>query len=841
MHKKNHKRTILRNGIIAFLSIGLIISGILVLWLTTLKVPDLRSFENRIIAKSSKVYDRTGEKLLYDFHQDIKRTVIPLSSMSSYVKNATVAIEDSEFYTHNGFRLKSFLRAAFANLTSGSFSQGGSTLTQQIVKNAILTKEKTVIRKIKEIVLALKVERELSKEEILAIYLNEAPYGGNIYGVEEASQTYFDKKTSELSLAEASYLAAIPQAPTFFSPYGKNKARLDERKNTVLTRMKELGFITETEYTRAKNEIVVWKEEQAKGILAPHFVFFVKEYLESKYGTDVIETGGLKITTTLDYKMQEKAEEIVKRRSLENEKNNKAKNAGLVAIDPKTGQILVMVGSRDYFDSAIDGQYNIATARRQPGSAFKPFVYALAFNNGYTPETVLFDVATEFNPGCNAYGYAGPGATQKNCYMPQNYDSTYHGPMSIRSALARSINIPAVKMLYLVGIDNAIKFANDMGIKTLGTAKDYGLTLVLGGGEVRLLDMVSAYGVFAAGGVRHEYTPILKVEDSDGTVLEEYTQNEGTQILPKRTALMISSILSDNVARTPTFGANSVLKIPGHTVAVKTGTTNNYKDAWIVGYTPSLVVGGWTGNNDNTPMAKQISALLVAPTWNEFMKTVLKDTPDETFEDPGKEVGYENLKPVLRGVWSGGEGYTIDTISGKLATAFTPPETRKEFVSPSVHDILYWVNKKDPRGPKPTNPYDDAQFKNWETAVQNWWANHAGEYSLGPIGIPPTTYDDIHTPEKRPIISIVQPLNASIVNKNTPITVIATGTGPYPVNKIDVFLNGSYIGTSQFGITNFTFVPSAVGNLRDSNELRVVGYDTVFNSNESSITLNISE
>jgi 1A family penicillin-binding protein len=835
-HKPRHdKKIIIRNTIIGIISFLLLVGGAVIIWLASLQVPDLRAFESREVPKSTQIYDRTGKILLYDFHGDIKRTEIPSTEMATYVKNATVAIEDAEFYTHKGFRLTSFIRAAFVNLTTGSYTQGGSTITQQVVKNAILGQQKTIIRKLKEIVLALKVERQLDKDQILEIYLNEAPYGGTIYGVEEASETYFDKKASELDLAESAYLAAIPQSPSHFSPYGTHLDELTTRKNLVLTRMHDLGYITDQEFQTAQAETVTWKPQVAGGIKAPHFVFFVKDYLENKYGPDILNTG-LKVITTLDYDLQKTTEEIVKRRALDNEKTNNASNEAMVGIDPRNGQITMMVGSRDYFDTAIDGQYNIVTAKRQPGSSFKPFVYALAFNKGYTPDTVLFDVPTQFNPSCSAY--AGTN-NATGCYGPQNYDGLFRGPISIRSALGQSVNVPAVKMLYLVGIQNAIKLANDMGITTLKTAADYGLTLVLGGGEVRLLDMTSAYGVFATGGVRHEPTPILSVTDSTGNVIEQADPNDaGTQVLPKQTALEITDILKDNVARQPEFSPHSALVIDGHDVAVKTGTTNNYKDAWIIGYTPSLVIGGWAGNNDNTPMVKKISALLVAPTWNELMTKILAGKPNEPFEAPSVDPNYAALKPVLRGVWQGGDSYTIDTITGKLATAQTPKETRKEIVTPNVHDILFWVDKSDPTGPKPANPSNDGQFKNWETSVQNWWAVHSNEYSLASPGPAPTSYDDIHTDAHKPIVSILTPQANAVINRTSPLSVSALAQGQYPLIKFDVFLNDSYVGTGNAG-TNFTFVPDSTGNVRSTNELKVIGYDTVYNSNEATIPITI--
>ncbi len=842
-HTTTRKRVLLNIGIFC-ISIGIIIASAMIIWLASIRVPDFKAFEDRKIEKSTKIYDRTGKMLLYDLHQNVKRTIIPFNEMGSYIKNATIAIEDSEFYQHKGIKLRSFFRAVFANLKTGSFSQGGSTITQQIVKNTLLTNEKTITRKLKEWILAIKIERVLSKEQILETYLNENPYGGSVYGIEEASGTYFNKKAFDLTLAEAAYLAAIPKAPTFYSPYGKNRNKLDERKDLVLDRMHELKFITDDEYTNAKKEQVTFtgKPEENTGIKAPHFVFFVKDYLEQKYGVDAVEQGGMKVTTTLDYDMQQKAEEIVKRKALANEKAYKAENGGMVAIDPKTGQILVMVGSRDYFDTEIDGNYNIATAKRQPGSSFKPFVYAAGFMKGYTPDTVLFDVATEFNPSCSVYGVAMHGVSQKSCYMPENYTGLHYGPMTIRNALAQSINIPAVKMLYLVGIQDAVKVAEDMGITMLIHPDSYGLPLVLGVGEVRLVDMTSAYGVFATGGIRHPETGILKIEDTAGTVLEEYQDNPGTQVIDKRAALEITDILSDNVARTPIFGANSSLYFPGRDVAVKTGTTNDFKDAWIVGYTPSLAVGAWVGNNDNTPMKEYSSAILSAPMWREFMQYALAKTPDESFERIEKEDNYESIKPVLRGKWQGGESYTIDSISGKLATNETPKETRVEYVVTNVHDILYWINKNDPRGPQPTNPANDPQFSHWEIPVQNWWAANAYRYNTVDISQKPTEYDTVHTIENKPTLQIISPTDTTHYNPNDTITAQVSVAGVNPIKKVDYFLNDTYLGSQESAPFSFSWKPSDSGNtLSERNELKAIAYDTAYNSNQATVTVYVNQ
>ncbi len=683
--------------------------------------------------------------------------------------------------------------------------------------------------------MAIKLDGVMSKDEILAVYLNDAPYGGSIYGVQEASKTFFNKNPIDLTLAEAAYLAAIPKAPTYYSPFGQHRDKLDARKNTVLSRMLEIGMIDETAYQTAKEEVVEFKISEGKGIKAPHFVFFIKEYLEEQYGQDIVENGGLKVITTLDYSLQEQAEEIVKRNALKNEIDWNASNASMVAIDPKTGQILVMVGSRDYFDKEIDGNFNIATAQRQPGSSFKPFVYATALKEGYTANTVLFDVPTEFQGGCNAYGVALSGNSQSDCYSPDNYDGKYVGPINLRNSLGQSRNVTSVKLLYLAGVQDSITTARTMGITTLTNASVYGLTLVLGGGEVSLLDMVSSYGVFANEGIRNPYNGILKIEDHDGQVLEEFKENP-TSALDSNVALTISDILADNVARTPLFGSNSFMVFPGYEVAAKTGTTNNNKDAWLVGYTPSIVVGVWSGNNDNTPMKKGSS--ISGPMWHEFMNIALKAIPQEDFEKPIIENDPSVLKPILRGEWMGGESYIIDTISGKLATEFTPQETRKELVVTNVHDILHWVNKTNPRGPIPENPSDDSQYIRWETTVQDWWIKNKYLYNSVSIDEIPTTYDNIHTEKNIPEASFINPKNGVQYSQTVPLSVSLDYKGNYSFQKFDIFIDNIFLGSST--TKDFTFIPSENNISKGNHNLRVVVYDTVYNKQDLSISLDIN-
>ncbi|MFC1625280.1 transglycosylase domain-containing protein [Patescibacteria group bacterium] len=699
---------------------GVLIGGItLFFWIQSLAIPDFQTFDERKIVQSTKIYDRTGEHLLYDVYQNIKRTVIPYKDIPRHIKNATVAIEDSNFYQHKGFSIVGITRAIFTNLKGGKIKgQGGSTITQQLVKNTLLTPKKTFGRKIAELVLSLKLEKIFSKEEILTLYLNEIPYGGSNYGVEAAAQSFFAKSAKDLTLAESAYLAALPQAPTYYSPYGIHKEDLEERKNLVLQRMLDLGFIEQEEFNKAKQEEVLFVGQNDQGIQAPHFVMFVKSYLEEKYGKDFVEQEGLKVITTIDLTLQKEAEKLVKEYAKENEEKFNASNAGMVAIDPKTGQILVMVGSRNYFEEDFEGNFNVTLGKRQPGSAFKPFVYATAFEKGYTPETVIFDLETEFNSSCNPDSTPKPGTEEDECYRPGNYDNIFRGPVSFREALAQSINIPAVKVLYLSGLKDSLETAKNMGIATLKDPLRYGLTLVLGGGEVTLLDITGAYSAFANNGKKNPTTGILKIENNKGDIIEEFEMNS-YKVLDKNTAATINNILSDNDARAPAFGQYSWLYFPGREVAAKTGTTNDYRDAWVIGYTPNFALGLWVGNNDNTPMEKKVAGFIAAPLWNAFLKKVFEKLPKENFPEP-ETPNSVILKPMLKGYWQGGEVVLIDKRTGQPATASTSPEFIVEKIPVQIHNILYWIDKENLFGPKPEKPEEDPQFISWETSVRRW-------------------------------------------------------------------------------------------------------------------------
>src|SRR3989344_6081708 len=657
------------DGLIVTLVLGFFRAGPLLVFISPLDLPDLSAFEQRRILQSTKIYDRTGEVVLYDLNQDVKRTAEPYERISHHIKNATVAIEDDTFFQHHGVRPLSILRAMIYNVQGGDLrGQGGSTITQQVIKNALLSPEKAYIRKLKEVILALRLEQVMTKEEILHTYLNE-------------------------------------------SPYGNHRDGLDQRQKRVLEQMEKLDFISEEEYQAAIAEEVKFSASANTGIRAPHFVMYIREKLVERYGEEDLATKGLKVITTLDYELQEEAEKIIKEYALQNETKYNASNAGMVAMDPKTGDILVMVGSRDYFDEAVDGNYNITLADRQPGSSIKPFIYAKAFEKGYTPATTLFDVRTQFSTACSPDNFT----SDDGCYSPQNYDNAFRGPVSMRNALAQSLNIPAVKTLYLAGIPDSIKLARDAGLSTLTDWRRYGLTLVLGGGEVRLIDMVGAYSVLANEGVKKPTRDILRIEDMQGNVLEkvEDEEPEGSRVMDRDAARQISDILSDNVARTPLYGANSQLHFGDRDVAAKTGTTNDKRDAWIFGYTPNLVVGAWAGNNDNRSM-NEISGLIISPLWRAFMDKALAKVENEIFAEPAAIPS--DIKPVLRS-----NGYFVDTTS--LLSELdgdTDAEGLLNAIYQNTHSILHYVNKDDTRGPYPNNPASDGQYNLWEYGVSVW-------------------------------------------------------------------------------------------------------------------------
>jgi membrane peptidoglycan carboxypeptidase len=606
-----------------------------------------------------------------------------------------------------------------------------------------------------------------------------------------------------------------------------------------------LGFITQDEFRRAKEEKVRFEPRGLGSIKAPHFSLYIKEYLVEKYGEDVVEKGGLKVKTTLNWQFQQKAEEILKKFAEENEKKFNAFNAGLVMMDPKLGEILAMVGSRDYFEEPrpqgcapgincrFDPKVNITLRSRQPGSAFKPFVYATLFKKGFTPEAVLFDLPTEFNPLCSSEGKAPEGLDEDKCYHPQNYDEKFRGPVSLREALAQSINLPSVKVLYLAGLLDSLKLARDMGITTLNEPERYGLTLVLGGGEVKLLELTGAYSVFATGGILNQPTGILKVEDGSGKILQEY-RPKNFQVLDSNIANIISDILTDNKARAPAFGESSFLYFPERPVAVKTGTTNDYRDAWVVGYAPNLALGVWVGNNDNTPMEKKVAGFIAAPLWNAVLKEIFKELPREEFNLP---LTQNVSKPILKGEWRGGMVYKIDKISKKLATEFTPEELIEERVIREVHSILYWLDKNNPEGPRPENPQNDGQFNNWEMVVRRW----AGAQNLldEDEGVIPKEFDDLHRPEYTPKATFIINPEGESFRPHTNLRVLFLVESKITLEQADLFLGSEYIGSSK--IYPFEFSITLPDLEMEEITISANIYDIVRNKTNLSKTIRISD
>ncbi|MBU1705494.1 transglycosylase domain-containing protein [Patescibacteria group bacterium] len=792
-------------------------------------LPDPNSLTERSISQSTKIYDRTGEHLLYEIFGDENRTLVKiqegfcndddqmekdLNGIPLFVLQATIAAEDRKFCSHHGFSFTGLLRAVVYRGKKG----GGSTLTQQLVKNAILSPERTVIRKIKELLISLELERRYSKDEILQIYFNEIPYGSTYYGVQAAAQNYFGKTVDQLTLAEAATLAALPQAPT---AYLNDQESLETRRNWILDGMVDLEFISREEADKAKAEITP-VEVSVTNIKAPHFVFYVKEMLEEEYGQRMVEDGGLKVITTIDFEKQEAAEEAVWEGVEANGEALGFNNASLVAIDPKNGQILAMVGSKDYFDDEIDGMVNVSTRLRQPGSSIKPIVYAKAFDMGYTPNTVLWDVKTDF-----------PTATGN--YSPNNYDLKERGPIRVRDAIQGSLNIPAVKMLYMVGVENALGFAEDLGYTSFADRSRFGLAIVLGGGEVKLLEHVNAFAAFANEGVHYDPVVILKVEDAEGQVLREWKETSGYKVMDENVARMMTNVLSDNAARTPFFGSNSPLTLGGRPVAAKTGTTNDYHDAWTVGYTPSLAAGVWGGNNDNAEMHRGAGGSTVAgPIWNSFMRKALEGEAVESFTAPNIPI---TGKAVLDGQLEQKQ-VTVDKITGKLATEYTPPQYKEEKLFAQYHSLLHYVDRSDVLGAAPGKPDQDPYYKNWEAAIEIWIQKKQEETGVEIMRAEaPTEFDDVHVPENFPSVQINSPRDNTDINDRG-VMIEVEAEAARGVARVEFYLDGFFLGYDQYFPYNLqAIIPNTVE--RGYHTLKVVAYDDVGNSGSDTEGLRI--
>ena len=759
-----------------------------------IQVPSPEQLSNRDIASATKIYDRNGD-LLYDIYKNENRTPIKLAEIPNVVKQSTIAIEDKDFYKHQGFAPLGIIRSIFELIVYRQIEGGGSTLTQQLVKNALLSPERTAIRKLKEFILAIQVERAYSKDQILEMYLNEIPYGGTAYGIEAAANLYFGKHAKDLNLAEASLLAGLPQRPSVYSPYGTHPELSKERQAEVLRRMTEDGYITKDQAEAAKEEELSYRTAQNElGFKAPHFVLYVKQKLIEQYGDKMVEQGGLKVTTTLDNKLQEETQKIVKD-EVEKLGSYKVGNGAAVILDPKTGQILTMVGSRDYFEKSspegcVEGKtctfepnVNASLSLRQPGSATKPITYSAALQKGYTPASVLLDVKTDF-----------PGGDQPT-YTPENYDGQWHGPVQIRYALGNSFNIPAVKTLALVGVKNVMDLGYRMGLSTWEPTQENvdnaGLSLTLGGREVRLLDLSSAFGVLANKGVKQEPVSILKVEDSKGKTLYEYKESGGVKILDEGIAFIISNILSDNGARSQAFGSNSVLNIPGKTVAVKTGTTDEKRDNWTIGFTPSYVVGVWVGNNNNEKMNPAIASGVTgaSPIWQKIMKVALKEKGDEKVEQPGN-VSYMEIDGLVGGKTKDGSPIRKEYfIKGTEPNSISSAYQKQKVCKSNIHRLANDGEDSEEKDVVVLQENDPTGANKWQAGIDAWVLTAPDQRFVGATrgcsGVP--GFSDAGN--QGGVISIVNVGNGSNVPRV--FDVLAKTNSPFGVKKVTWTINGA--------------------------------------------------
>ncbi len=788
-------------------------------------LPDLSTFDQRVVPESTKIYDRTGEILLYEIHGGEKRTIVKLDEISPYIIKTTLAAEDDNFYNHYGFSLKGLVRSVLHNITHLGDLRGGSTITQQLARNAFLTIDKTLVRKLKEAILTVKIEKAYSKNQILEMYLNQINYGHNVYGIESASIFYYSKEAKNLTLAEAAYLTSLIQSPNYLSPFGNHLDDLESRKSWILSRVKDLDYCSGEEVEEAREEKVIFTPPKVN-FKAPHFVMYVRALLYEKFSEEELEKGGYTIITSLDMRLQNLAEELVEKYGDLNEKNVGVKNLSLLAEDPKTGQILAMVGSRDYWNLEAEGNVNTTLSIRQPGSSFKPVVYATVFKKGFLPESIIFDTAVDGK-------IANFSTDPNNPYLVRNYDEKTRGPVTFRQALAQSLNIPSVKILYLAGINNSIQTAQDLGITTLNDLPEhYGLSLVLGGGGVKLIEMVHAYSVFNQEGIYHPQTSILKIKDNNNQTIEEFSiKNE--KVLDPQIARLINSILSDNVARAPTFGWNNQLYFPDFQVAAKTGTDSEYRDAWTIGYTTSLVSGVWAGNNDRSIVSETGApgSMLAAPCWHEFMGKATEFYPPTNFIEP---LPYTNDQAIK---------YSIPMLNGNYINTkeYKNIETGEIKTVNEIHNILYYVNKNNVLESPRTNPFDDPQFWNWEIPILLWAQkniiNFSEEYNkyLGPEYIPvdtKTTQTTINFPDI-PKIEFISPENGSFIN--TDIDLLLKIDSPIEIINTKIYLNKILLGELNKIEDNTYSYNIDLGNLIDQNEIKIEAIDSFNQKNTESI------
>lgn len=773
--RKWTKQTLLFYGgmlILGMLVIGFIGTLILFSWYAT-KLPSPGKLSQR--GNFSTVFTDRNDKVIYEMYQDKNRVPIKFSDISTYLKHATVAIEDKTFYEHGGISQTGIIRAVLSTIFKGEM-QGGSTITQQLIKNVLLTSERSLPRKIKEAILATEVEKRYSKDEILGMYLNEAPYGGTFYGVGSAAKGYFNKEPKDLTLVESAILAGLPQNPSGYSPFIGTKNAWRSRAKDVLRRMQEDKYITTSQYNQALKQLENFRFEQSQeNIDAAHFVFFVRKFVEEEFGAKALEQG-LKIKTTLNFDAQKKLQKIVhdEVKSLQDEYN--LGNGALVMLDSHSGDILVYIGSYDYANVAY-GKFDVVTqGNRQPGSALKPIIYGLAFEKKYTPATVLMDVETEFGV---------PPEGQKP-YKPENYDGKFRGPVQMRFALANSLNVPAVKTLALVGLRDFLQQANEMGLKTLAPSDTnmnrFGLSIALGGGEVTLLDLTSAYTVFANGGKKMDTQFIEEIRDYNGKVIYRKPKSKPKQVLSEDATFLISHILSDDNARADAFGNGSLLNIPGKTVAVKTGTTDEKRDNWAVGFTKDITIGVWVGNNDNTKLNPKVASGTTGASsiWNKAMKAMLSaDYTDGIMDKPANV-----------------EAIQIDSFFGGLPKDGIPSRseyfikgTEPDEISPFYKKLRVRDGKLDNSGDEKdffviteTDPVSNDGKNRWQEGIDKWAEQQSDEKYKVPKETSPSNSDDLS-------VSISEPGNHTTVNSND-VRIKARIGGGTKVRRVKLIING---------------------------------------------------
>lgn len=773
---------------------------------------------------STKILDRNG-KLLYDVYANQNRNPIVITDVPAYLKQATISIEDKNFYKHQGFDPFGMVRGFLRIFTQGR-AEGGSTITQQLVKNVLLTNDRTIIRKIKEFVLAVQIEKKYSKDQILQMYLNEVPYGGTAWGVGSAAQIYFGKDVKDLDLIESAILAGLPQSPSAYSPYSSTPKAYVNRTKDVLRRMQEDGFITKAQETSADAALSnVQFQPRGSTFNAPHFVQYVQNILENTYGQASVELGGLTVTTTLDLDLQNLAQAAVTEEIAKVEKQHITNGAAIV-INPETGEILSMVGSKNFSAKDYDGQVNVTTSLRQPGSSFKPFTYVTAFKKGFSPATLLMDVPTTF-----------PGGVGQPDYNPVNYDGKFVGPIQVRYALANSRNLPAVKMLAMIGIKDVLATATDMGLTTLPptaeTLKRVGLSLTLGGGEVRLLDMADAFSAFVNKGYRVDPVAILKVTDINGKVLEENKPQKGNRVLSEEQAFLINSILSDNNARKDVFGVNSLLNVPD--VMVKTGTTNDKRDNWTIGGNDNAMVGVWVGNNDNSQMLNVASGVSGAsPIWRKIISDAMKGKPSVKFDVPGgiNQISVDNVS-----------GYAAhDSFASRMEYFIRGTEPT---LADPIH-VLLKVCKTDGKLATPAdiagNSFDYKEYfkfsendptqasggpNKWQEGINNW-LNGQGDSKYHP----PTDYCGTANPLN---VDITSPHDQDS-NLSSAFTVTFNVNSSSAITQAELLLDNNTICTFNSGANNYSC--PLTGPLENGNHiLKAKGMDAANHSSERTITV----